>query len=159
MTLAQFGRLAMKEEDALPVDQVVLLLHDAAVKENRIDAIKARLEGLLERRYGSAALTAGTVTFLDGDFIVTAEVPQEVTWDQSKLAKLAETIFHDWQKDLEDFINISYTVDEQTYLTWPPELRTHFDDARTVGVGKPTFTITAVKRAKRKRPAGKMGVA
>ncbi len=154
MTLAQFGTLAAAEADALPVDQIALLLEDIAGSEDFIKAAKAKLNAALVRRYGAAAQrlrksarkARGIVTMVDGDFTVKADLPKAVIWDQTKLSKLAEMIFHDWQLDPEDYIKITYTVEEQKYAAWPPDLRKHFDGARTLGAGKPSFEIVAAKR-------------
>ena len=154
MTLAQFDALTLAEAKTLPVDQIVLLLEEVARTEALIEVTRVKLHTTLMRRYGavasklrkSAGDAAGPAFLVDGNFTIRVDSAKSVAWDQAKLSKLAETIFHDWQLDPEDYITITYAVEEEKYCAWPPDLRKHFDDARTLGAGTLSFDIVSPKK-------------
>jgi hypothetical protein len=48
----------------------------------------------------AALQTDGTVRFQDDDFVVIADRPKRVRWDQTRLAEAVEIIRRDWNDDL-----------------------------------------------------------
>lgn len=85
----------------------------------------------------------GTVHIDDGAVRVTVDLPKRVSWDQTKLAAIAQRIAAAGEK-VEDFIDVDYAVSESRFNNWPPALREQFASARTVKPGKPTFRLTTI---------------
>lgn len=85
----------------------------------------------------------GTVHIDDGAVRVTVDLPKRVSWDQTKLAAIAQRIAAAGDK-VEDFIDVDYAVSESRFNNWPPALREQFASARTVKPGKPTFRLTTI---------------
>ena len=85
--------------------------------------------------------TTGTIHFHDDDVSITSEVLKKVTWDQSKLSNIAQSLT-DKGKDAGEFIDTHYKVNEHKYTAWPDKLRTTFQGARTLKTSKPIFHLT-----------------
>jgi hypothetical protein len=87
----------------LPPDQLVLLTDEAAEALERARRVKDRLDGALDLKYGARACAArvagGTVRIQDGTFVVIADLPKRVKWDQTRLAEAVEIIRRDWNDD------------------------------------------------------------
>jgi hypothetical protein len=139
---------------ALPVDQLALLVDEAVEALDRARRVKDRLDGALDLRYGARASTArakadkatGTVRFDDGEFVIIADLPKRVRWDQARLAEAVETIRRDWNDDPAQYVRTELKVSETAYGSWPAAIRRLFEPARTVEIGKPSYRI---------EPAGK----
>jgi hypothetical protein len=112
---------------------------------------RAKVDAALDRAYAprlqcaraDAGKDFGTVHIDDGDVRVSVDTPKRVSWDQTKLAAIAQRIAAAGDK-VEDFISIDYAVSESRFNNWPPALREQFATARTVKPGKPTFRLTTV---------------
>lgn len=66
--------------------------------------------------------------------------PKKVTWDNEQLANLWNRIEESGENPSE-FIERSHTVAEAKYKHLPSSYRVHFESARTVKAGNPTFQI------------------
>lgn len=112
---------------------------------------KEKLATALEQRYGepvrAARLTAakdfGVVHVSDHDLRITADLPKKVSWDQPKLAAIAQRIAASGDK-VEDYIDVEFSISESRFNNWPPALKEQFASARTVKPGKPTFRLALV---------------
>jgi hypothetical protein len=150
-TLEDIPGIAIGEIAALPPDQLALLAGEAAEAMERARRVKDRLDGALDVKYGARASTAraktgkatGTVRLADGDFVITADLPKRVRWDQARLAEAVEIIRRDWHDDPAQYVRSELKVPETAYGSWPPAIRRLFEPARTVETGKPTYRIEA----------------
>lgn len=138
---------------ALPPDQLALLAEEAAEALDRARRVKERLDGALDLKYGARACAAraaggkaiGAVRFQDGGFVVIADLPKRVKWDQTRLAEAVEIIRRDWNDDPAQYVRTELKVSETAYGTWPAAIRRLFEPARTVETGKPTYRIEPAK--------------
>ena len=152
VTLAQLREMTAEQVCILPVDQIAALLEDVA--ELKADA--KRLDDLLHQgllaRYADRAAElrraqgkdTGTASLPDGDFVVKADLPKKVEWDQAKLRE-AEATVRSWGEDPAQYLTAVLSVPESRFTAWPESIRKVFAPARTVGTGRPTFKI--VRRA------------
>ena len=138
---------------ALPPDQLGLLADEAAEALDRARRAKDRLDGALDLRYRAHASTAraktgkatGTVRVVDGDFVIVADIPKRIDWNQDKLAAIVARI-RQAGDDPAEYVRTTYEVGERAYGAWPSAIRRLFEPALTVETGKPTYRI---------EPAGK----
>ncbi|ALN83033.1 hypothetical protein [Lysobacter antibioticus] len=108
------------------------------------------IDRALDLRYGQIAAQqrlaadkdTGTVTFADGDIRVSVQLPKKVEWDQAQLARIVERI-RAAGKDPAEFVEVTYRISETRYNAWPASLRTSFDAARTLKMGKPSFRLSS----------------
>ena len=66
--------------------------------------------------------------------------PKKVTYDETKLAKIAEEIAAAGEK-VSDYIEVSYDVKEARYKMWPEPIKAQFIPARTVKQGNPSIKL------------------
>jgi hypothetical protein len=138
---------------ALPVDQLALLAGEAQGALDRAKRIKERLDGALDLRYGERAAAlrrregrdTGTARIEDGGFVVVADLPKRVKWDQAQLAAIVEQI-RAAGEDPSEYVAIEFKVSERAYGAWPSSIRTAFEPARTVETGKPVYRIDPLKQ-------------
>ena len=150
------GIMDMGEGDiaGLPVEQIALLLEDLEEQMDQIKRQKHRLDGALDLKYGARACAGravagkqtGTVRFDDGDFVIIADLPKRVRWDQARLAEAVEIIRRDWNDDPEQYVRTELKVSETAYGSWPAPIRRLFEPARTVETGKPSYRIEPAGR-------------
>jgi hypothetical protein len=134
--------MSPQEIAALPVELLAVLQREIDETSKQIKTAKARLDGALTIRYATRAeelrqassKDTGTVRFDDGDFTVIADLPKQVSWDQSKLAEMVERI-RAAGDDPAEYVDISFKVPERKYAAWPEAIRKGFEPARTVRPG------------------------
>ncbi|NDP39261.1 MAG: hypothetical protein GZ093_11005 [Rhodoferax sp.] len=110
---------------------------------------RAKFDTALEQCYGDKARAAllesgrdfGTAHIADGHLEITLELPKRVSWDQKKLAEIADRIAAAGDR-VQDYMDIDFSVSESRYTNWPPALRVQFSAARTVKSGKATFRLS-----------------
>jgi hypothetical protein len=154
VTLAQLREICAEQASTLPADQLSLLLEEADEAKAILKAQDDRLHAALVLRYGPKATEArriegkdtGRVRVPDGDFVVLADLPKRIDWNQTALRTAMDTI-RSWGEDPADYITVQMEVSETKLGAWPSAIRTAFDPARTVRVGKPTFVIEAKREA------------
>lgn len=113
---------------------------------------RTAFDGALDRRYEAKAALAlksagkdsGTVRIDDGGMPVKCDARKNVDWDQEFLAARWKQI-EAAGEDPSVYIKATYTVPEAVYGNFPPHYKVAFNPARTVKVGKPTFTIEKPK--------------
>ena len=133
---------------ALPTDVLAILASEAAATVAHANAIQDRLDGALDLKFGSRAAAArraqgkdvGTVRFDDGDFVVIADLPKRVRWDQAQLAAIVDRI-RAAGEDPAEYVATERKVSERVYGAWPESIRAAFAPARTVQPGKPVYRI------------------
>lgn len=88
-----------------------------------------------------AGKDTGSVTFSDGPVRISVELPKKVEWDQTVLSRIVSRI-HAAGEDPSEFVEVTYKVSESKYNAWPASMRSTFDSARTLKVGKATFRLS-----------------
>lgn len=147
-TLAQLREMGAKEAARLPIDHLAILLEDVAALKTDAKAADEILTEALSLRFGPAAeemrqvegKDTGRVSFSDGEYIVRADLPKRVDWDQEALERAIEVITS-WGESPRDYVTVKLAVPETKFKAWPASIRKVFEPARTVGVGKPSFVI------------------
>ena len=94
----------------------------------------------------AAGKDAGIVRFEDGDFIVVADLPKRVEWNQGQLAAVVEHI-RAAGDDPNEYVEVSYKVTERNYAAWPRAIREGFEPARTVRPGQLSIQLLADRGA------------
>ena len=154
VTIENIFGMPIGESAALPPDQLVLLAAEAAEALKPARRVQDWLDGALDFKYGARACAVrateskatGTVRF-NGDFVVIADLPKRVKWDQTRLAEAIEIIRGDWNDDPTQYVRTELKVAETAYGSRPAAIR-RLEPARTVETGKPTYRIeTAGKEA------------
>lgn len=152
LTLAQMRELKEGQLERLPLDQIAALLEDVDAERTGIKLASDALQAELHRRYGSIAADirratvkdTGSVTLSDEGFSIRADLPKKIVWDQAKLQRaLDAAIDAELIEDPLEYISYDIKVSETKYNAWPSKIRAAFDPARTVGVGSPTYRLTA----------------
>ena len=113
---------------------------------------RERVNAALEQRYGEpgrAALVAsgrdfGVSHISDGPLQITYELPKRVSWDQKRLAEIAERIVASGER-VQDYMDADLSVSETRFNNWPPALKEQFAAARTVKPGKASFRLAFVQ--------------
>jgi hypothetical protein len=108
-----------------------------------------KLDAALDYRYGPRARQArvalekdtGTVRFEDNGFIVVADLPKRVKWDQQRLKEVVELIRSGWGENPADYVKVKFEVSERAYEAWPARLKELFAGARTVETGRPNYDL------------------
>ena len=150
-TCSAIDALGVQDLAVLPA---VTLANLKAEVEKRLEEAKrldAKLDAALDHRYGPRARQVraehnkdtGTVRFEDNGFIVVADLPKRVKWDQQRLKELIELIRSSWGEDPADYVKAKFEVSERAYEAWPPMLKELFTPARTVETGKPSYQLLA----------------
>ena len=111
--------------------------------------LNAKLDAALDYRYGPRAQQAraaldkdtGTVRFEDNGFIVVADLPKRVKWDQQRLKEIVELIRSGWGENPADYVKVKFEVSERAYEAWPARLKELFTPARTLETGRPSYEL------------------
>lgn len=156
VTLEQLSELTAEEFNQLPVDQVAMLLEDVAELKAKAKQHDDRLFHFMDGRFSPLATKArsaigkdtGTVRLDDGEFVVVADLPKKVEWDEDGLAK-AEAQLLGMGEPVGDYIKIRRAVAESAYVNWPSSLQAIFSSSRTVSSGRPTYKVERSKKARK----------
>lgn len=155
-TLAQLRDMTLEQASGLPVDQIAALLEDVAEQKADTKRLDDLLQDVLTLRYAEPAAAerrangkdTGTVTLRDGEFVIKADLPKRVDWDDDKLAE-TEAKLREMGEDPGEYLKVKRVVSEAAYGNWPSSLRTMFEPARTVGVGRATYKVERAKVGRR----------
>lgn len=149
-------------EQAIPLahlstEQIVKLpakeLHEAyanlQILQSMAKSILDRFHAALEQRYAEQARSNriaqgrdfGVSHLVDGPVRVTNDLPKRVDWDQAQLAQIAQRIAA-CGENIEDYVDIDYSIPESRYTAWPATLKESFAKARTVKPGKATYRLS-----------------
>jgi len=148
---------------ALTTPELACIADDLAEQKASLGLIEGKLRAALDQKYGARAAQrraeeakdTGTVRFDDNGFVVVAELPKRVKWDQAKLRHAAEIIRASWGDDPAEYIKTRLEVSEAAYANWPKPLRDLFLPARTVETGKPSYRIETAGEAARSVSLGR----
>jgi hypothetical protein len=141
--------LSVADLAALPATQLAEIVRNLDELLTWHKQQRAKVDAALDRCYAERIQQAradagkdfGKVHIDDGGIRVTVDVPKRVSWDQTKLAAIAQRIAAAGEQ-VEDFIDLDYSVSESRFNNWPPTLREQFAAARTIKPGKPTFSLS-----------------
>lgn len=145
---------------ALSVSQIAGLpqqrLQELDIRLNELMAwakqARERVNTALEQRYGEQVRAAlvesgrdfGVSHLSDGPLRVTYELPKRVSWNQKRLAEIAERIVASGER-VQDYMDVDLSVSETRFNNWPPALKEQFAAARTVKPGKASFRLAFVQ--------------
>ena len=146
---AELAELSVAQLAALSPQQKILLAGQLEQAGEWLKQVKARFDAALEQTYGDRVRTArtnagkdfGVVHVADGDVRLSVDQSKRVSWDQAQLATIAKRIAAAGE-NVEEFIDVEYSISESRFLNWPSTLRSQFEAARTVKPGKPTYRLT-----------------
>lgn len=144
--------LSVSQMAALPqghLQELDVLLNEM---QTQVKQARERLTAALEQRYGEQGRAAlvdsgrdfGVTHLADGPLRVTYELPKRVSWDQPRLAEIAERIVAAGER-VQDYMDVDLSVSESRFNNWPPALKEQFAAARTVKPGKAAFRLALVK--------------
>jgi hypothetical protein len=110
--------------------------------------VEARLGAALDYRFGeqtrelrvAEGKDSGRVRLDDGNFVIVADQPKRVEWDQRQLAAVVARI-REGGDDPAEYVKTRLEVSERAYTAWPQRIRAIFAPARTVKLGKPSYSI------------------
>lgn len=119
--------LSVADLAALPATQLAEIVRNLDELLGWHKQQRAKVDAALDRRYAERIQSAradagkdfGTVHIDDGGVRITVDVPKRVSWDQTKLAAIAQRIASAGEK-VEDFIDVDYAVSESRFNNWPP---------------------------------------
>ena len=146
---ADLDCLSIGEIAGLPPELLLELQTAAEAETARVKRLRDRLQAGIAERYAATAQAertaqgkdTGTVRFEDAGITVVAELPKKVTWDQARLAAIAERI-RAAGDDPSQYVEIAYRVPERKYAAWPEAIRQQFEPARTVHTGALKIAMT-----------------
>jgi hypothetical protein len=146
--LGDLPRIPIGEIAALPAPVLALLQDEAEDAVNAARHLADWLNGAIALRYAEPAAATrraegrdtGTIRLADGDVTVIADLPKRVEWDQGELNSLVGAIRAE-DGDPAEYVDTLFRVPERKYAAWPRHIRTAFERARTVKLGKPTFRL------------------
>jgi hypothetical protein len=141
---------------SLTAPELACILDDLAEQKAGLARIEDKVRSALDLKYGARAKQrraeegkdTGVVRFEDNGFIVIADLPKRVKWDQDKLKHAAEIIRSGWGDDPADYIKAKLDVSEAAFANWPRPVRELFIPARTVETGRPIYRIETPNEAK-----------
>ena len=148
LTIAWLDEAPPPEVAALGPDELQALITQtdeaAATLKHRKDVLEAGLAlrylDPARERLVAEGKDTGTARLDDGGFEVVVEIPKRVDWNQEKLAAAYQDIPPD---ERDQYLRVSYAIDERKYAAWPETLQAFFREARTVKTGKPRFRLIA----------------
>ena len=140
--------LSVSQMTALPQERLQEL--DVLLNElqTQVKQARERLNAALEVRYGEQGRAAlldsgrdfGVTHLADGQLRVAYELPKRVSWDQKRLAEIAERIVAAGER-VQDYMDVDLSVPESRFNNWPAALREQFEPARTVKPGKSSYDL------------------
>jgi hypothetical protein len=137
---------------ALPTELLATLQEEVEEALARAKRIKDRLDQALDLKFSARAAAVrlaerkdtGTVRLSDDGFVVIADLPKRVKWDQAELSGIVERI-RAAGDDPAEYVTIEFKVSERAYGAWPQAIRSAFAPARTVETGKPSYRFERIE--------------
>lgn len=128
---------------SMTLDDLEAALQHAGDAEEYWKGINKQLAAEIGRRFKEQAVAAvrakddpfGSATLDLGAFILKADLPKKVEWDQQKLHAIAGVIRGEWNEDPAQYIDTDLSISEKTFKAWPETLQAKFADARTTKEG------------------------
>jgi hypothetical protein len=139
----------------LPLDALRAIIEtadDAAkaaayAKKCCTSTIADRLHDGITEAYLAKGVDTGVVHLERDGLDVVVDRSKTVTWDQAALAKAVAEITAAGD-DPSEYVKVSYSVSEASYVAWPSMIRRVFEPARTVKPGNPTIKLADMPEAK-----------
>ena len=149
MNLQQANKMSTQEISEFSAKEIMTLQTSAAESLQQAKRINDRIHDALELKYKELASVSrihagkesGSVNFEDGQIQVSADLPKRVTWDQKQLAELSKRIQEGGEDPLQ-YMDIAYKVPERKFTAWPDTIKSAFQDARTLKMGRQSFKLT-----------------
>ena len=116
---------------------------DSAIKKLKNEFL-VRKSAEIKSLYSSKPEPFGVVDIIINDKKVKIDTKKKVEWDQEKLESLAKLMASDGA-DPKDYMKIEYKVSETLYKTWGDNIKSYFQDARTVKGESPSIKIEEIK--------------
>ena len=146
---ADIAEMSVSQLAALPPEQKREVDKNLDAAIDWLKKARTKFDAALEQCYGQQARAVlresgrdfGAAQIGDGPLHLKFDLPKKVSWDQKRLAEIAERIVASGEK-VEGYIDIKLSVSESRYTNWPPALQQQFAAARTVDSGKPSFTLS-----------------
>lgn len=140
---------------SLTTPELACILDDLTELKAALTGIEDKVRSALDLKYGARARQrraeegkdTGVIRFQDNGFIVIADLPKRVKWDQDKLRHAAEIIRSGWGDDPSDYLKVKLEVSEAAFANWPRPVRELFIPARIVETGRPTYRIETANEA------------
>jgi hypothetical protein len=134
---------------ALSVPELACVMDDLAHQKATLALVEDKVRNALDCKYGARAhqcragesKDTGVVRFEDNGFIIVADLPKRVKWDQEKLKHAVEIIRTGWGDDPAEYVKVKLEVSESAFSSWPRPVRELFIPARTVETGPPRYRI------------------
>jgi hypothetical protein len=150
VTISQIRDWPPGKVAAQPIEVLAALAGSLAELKTFVADAEARLNAALDVRFGDRARQlraedgkdSGRVRLGDRLFVIVADVPKRIDWDQDKLATIVARIRQSGD-DPSEYVRTTYEVSERAYTAWPSPIRRLFEPARTVRLGKPRYAIEA----------------
>ncbi len=150
ITLARMEEMTTEEVSRLDIDLLHHLLEEIAALQAQAKRADTKMSAALARRFEVAAqearrdqrLPTGRVKWEDAGYTISADLPKKVTWDEDALRRGMDVI-RARGEDVEEYVVLKISVPENRWNAWPTKTRELFEAARTVGVGRASFTIAA----------------
>lgn len=142
---------------ALTAPELACIMDDLAEQKASLALIEDKVRRALDCKYGARAhqrraeenKDTGTVRFEDNGFVIVADLPKRVKWDQDKLKHAVEIIRTGWGDDPAEYVKVKLDVSEAAFANWPRPVRELFVPARTVETGRPVYRIESVSSDRR----------
>ena len=146
--LGSIDTLSAEDATQLSAEELSILQGELAEEK----AVCKRHEQLLGRAIDSkfaaraaaeryaAGKDTGVVHWDDGEMEITSDLPKDVYWDQDGLADAVQKLTA-MGEPVGEYVVVKYSVMESKYKSWPSSLQQIFSAARTLGTGKPKYTI------------------
>ena len=151
MTAIQYDevhRYSIQHIARLPVQDLLALQERSTTTFEKAKCAKATIDSALAMKYSESldAVRAregkeyGVIRLEDDGVPIEASRSKRVSWNQDKLADLADKIRANGD-DPNEYIEISYKVPERKYGSWPSHLKDAFTPAREIKYGKQSITL------------------
>lgn len=145
LTLAQLLDVSVGEAAELPAEHLALLLEESEALSDHAKKVEDRLHAIMTRRYAERAAALrdgphGRVRIEDEGYVLQCDAPKRVIWDDALVRAGVERV-REWGDDPGEYVQIKHVVPETRYNAWPSRIREVFEPARTVHVGKLSFTM------------------
>lgn len=139
---------------SLSLETLDALLGECDVQTRLAGVVKKAICSQLEQSYGGDITHAyavlqkdfGTVRVSDGPYEIVVDTPKKVEWDGEKVAEIGDAMLAAGDNP-QEYIKVSYSVDERKFTAWPEHIRKVFEPARTLKPGSRTLKLVRKEAA------------
>ncbi|WP_419835336.1 hypothetical protein [Endozoicomonas atrinae] len=149
MNLKDLLKLPVSDLAARSGEELLVLVDNIEAQLEEAQRVRDWLESAIAYKYVYKATSIrselqqefGFIHFEDGVVKVTSEIPKAITWDQKKLAAIAETLRNQGAHP-EAFMEVQYTVLDARFDEWPEVMQNAFRPALTIEQGTPKYRLS-----------------